>query len=218
MNTPLSDLVFKYFPELHSTEREKKVLDAFDLYKDWNTKINVISRKDFDSFYEKHFLHSLSIAKFIQFSPGSKILDIGTGGGFPGIPLAIFFPDVEFHLVDSIAKKIAVVADVAKQLDLSNVKAECIRCEELSDKYDFVTSRAVAPAQEIVNWNHKNVSKVHKNKVANGFIFLKGGDLAHELKISGYKAQVIPLTQYFEEPFFAEEKKLVYLSQKVATS
>ena len=137
------------------------------LYKEWNEKINVISRKDIESFYEKHFLHSLAIAKFIRFKKGSQILDIGTGGGFPGIPLAIFFPEVQFHLVDSIAKKISVVVDIVQQLELDNVKAECLRCETLTEKYDFIVSRAVAPASELIEWNKSNLLIKNKNDVLN---------------------------------------------------
>lgn len=213
MTSPVSpDAVFGYFPELLSEDKKEKVLQSFELYKEWNEKINLISRKDIDSFYEKHFLHSLAIAKFVQFRPGTSVLDIGTGGGFPGIPLAIFFPEVRFHLVDSIAKKIGVVYDIAKQLGLENVKAECTRCETLSEKYDFVMSRAVAPAEELIRWNAKNISKLNKNKILNGFLFLKGGDLKEETKISGYKTTIVDLKDYFSEPFFLEEKKLVYLT------
>lgn len=206
--------MFRYFPELSSPEKIDKVKNAFSLYKDWNEKINVISRKDIDSFYEKHFLHALAIAKFIQFVPGSKILDVGTGGGFPGIPLAILFDQVEFHLVDSIAKKIGIVADVILKLELKNAKAECLRSETLSEQYDFVCSRAVAPAPELVAWNEKNLSPRNKNNIPNGFLFLKGGDLKGELAIPKYKAKTILLTEYFQEPFFAEDKKLIYLSKK----
>lgn len=207
-----SELVFRYFPELLLDARKAKVEAAFVLYKQWNEKINVISRKDIDSFYEKHFLHALAIAKFIQFRPGTRVLDVGTGGGFPGIPLAIAFPDVHFHLVDSIAKKISVVQDVARELQLDNVVAECKRSETIGDKYDFVTSRAVAPSRELVGWNEKNISKLNKNAKLNGFLFLKGGDLAEEVKLQGYKATIVELKDYFSEPFFAEEKKLAYLT------
>lgn len=186
---------------------------AFSHYQQWNEKINVISRKDIESFYERHFLHALAIAKFIQFRPGTKVLDVGTGGGFPGIPLAIVFPEVHFHLVDSIAKKISVVQDVARELQLHNVVAECRRSETIEDKYDFVTSRAVAPSKELVIWNEKNVSKLNKNTKLNGFLFLKGGDLKEEVKLPGYKATVVELKEYFSEPFFAEEKKLVHLTR-----
>jgi len=207
-----SELVFRYFPELLLDERKERVEAAFQLYKSWNEKINVISRKDIDSFYERHFLHALAIAKFIEFRPGTKVLDVGTGGGFPGIPLAIVFPDVHFHLVDSIAKKISVVHDVAHALGLKNVKAECSRSESIREKYDFITSRAVAPARDLVLWNEKNISKLNKNQKLNGFLFLKGGDLSEEIKLPGYKASVIDLKDFFNEPFYAEEKKLVYLT------
>jgi len=207
-----SEVVFRYFPELLLDERKEKVESAFQLYKTWNDKINVISRKDIDSFYEKHFLHALAIAKFIQFRPGTKVLDVGTGGGFPGIPLAIVFPEVQFHLVDSIAKKISVVYDVAHALDLKNVKAECARSESIGEKYDFITSRAVAPTGDLVYWNEKNISKLNRNQKLNGFLFLKGGDLSEEIKVPGYKSSVVELKDFFNEPFFAEEKKLVYLT------
>jgi 16S rRNA (guanine527-N7)-methyltransferase len=208
-----ADIVFKYFPELLEDQRKEQVLRSFDLYKEWNDKINLISRKDIDSFYEKHFLHSLSIAKFVQFRPSTKILDVGTGGGFPGIPLAIYFPEVEFHLVDSIAKKIGVVYDVAQQLGLKNVKAECCRCETLDEKYDFVTSRAVAPTLQLAGWNVRNISKLNKNKILNGFILLKGGDLTEELAQTNFDPKIVQLSDYFDEPFFKEEKKLVYLKK-----
>jgi len=211
LNKP-SEIVFRYFPELLLDERKEKVEAAFQLYKTWNDKINVISRKDIDGFYEKHFLHALAIAKFIQFRPDTKVLDVGTGGGFPGIPLAIIFPDVHFHLVDSIAKKISVVHDVAHALDLRNVKAECTRSESLGEKYDFITSRAVAPASDLVYWNEKNISKLNRNQKLNGFLFLKGGDLSEEINLPGYKGSVIDIRDFFDEPFFAEEKKLVYLT------
>ncbi len=206
-----SDIIFHYFPELSQDERKEKVIESFDLYKEWNEKINLISRKDIDSFYEKHFLHSLSIARFLKFVPGTVVLDVGTGGGFPGIPLAIFFPEVKFHLVDSIAKKIVAVHDVASRLHLSNVKAECVRCEILSEKYDFVMSRAVAPASELIAWNQKNISKTNRNEIPNGFLLLKGGDLRQEMAAVGKKKQIVPLNDYFNTPFFAEDKKLVYM-------
>ncbi len=190
------------------------MLKSYTLYKEWNEKINVISRKDIDTFYEKHFLHSLAIAKFVKFKKGTRILDIGTGGGFPGIPLAIFFPEVQFHLVDSIAKKISVVVDIVQQLGLENVKAECLRCETLTEKFDFITSRAVAPAAELIRWNEANLSTKNRNDVPNGFLFLKGGALSEELGLVNKKKEVISLTDYFNEPFFEAEKKLVFIHGK----
>jgi len=206
-----SDIIFHYFPELSKNEMKERVLDSFALYKEWNEKINLISRKDIDSYFEKHFLHSLSIARFLKFVPGTVVLDVGTGGGFPGIPLAIFFPEVKFHLVDSIAKKVMVVQDVATRLHLSNVKVECVRSEILTEKYDFVMSRAVAPASDLIAWNQKNISKTNRNEVPNGFLLLKGGDLIKEMAAVGKKKQIISLTDYFNTPFFAEDKKLVYV-------
>ena len=167
-------IIQKYFPDL--TEQQKKLFGQLEtLYAEWNAQINVISRTDFSDFYERHVLHSLAIAKFIRFTPGTKILDVGTGGGFPGIPLAICFPAVKFHLVDSIGKKIKVVNAVIHTLELTNVTAEQIRAEQIKEKYDFVVSRAVTQLPEFVSWVRKNISSKHINAIPNGIIYLKGG-------------------------------------------
>ncbi|MCL1821216.1 MAG: 16S rRNA (guanine(527)-N(7))-methyltransferase RsmG [Prolixibacteraceae bacterium] len=203
------EIIEKYFPKLDKIQRARfEKLDS--LYRFWNHRINLISRKDIDALYEKHVLHSLAIAQFIRFEPGTKILDAGTGGGFPGIPLAIFFPDVKFHLVDSIGKKIKVVTDIAAQLQLDNVAAQQIRVEQLTAKYDFVVSRAVTAFPEFVKWIRKNISPENSNAIPNGVIYLKGGDLQNELKPFGRQTDTTPLSHFFEENFF-ETKKLVYM-------
>ncbi len=202
-------LILKYFPELSAGQREK-LASLGELYRYWNSRINVVSRKDIDDLYEKHILHSLSIGRFIVFKSGTKILDAGTGGGFPGIPLAILFPGVNFHLVDSIGKKITVVQSVVKSLKLDNVSAEQKRVETLKDKYDFITSRAVTSLAVMVAWNKKNVSEKHQNSVLNGFLCLKGGDLQKETAPFGDRIQVYNLNALFEEEYY-ENKKLVYL-------
>lgn len=203
-------LILKYFPDLTSEQIEQfEQLDP--LYSEWNSKINVISRKDIDLLYERHVLHSLAIAKYIYFKPGTTILDVGTGGGFPGIPLAILFPEARFHLVDSIRKKIKVVNEIKNALGLKNVTGEQIRAEELKNKYEFVISRAVTQLPEFVKWVKKNISHKHKNAVPNGILYLKGGNIQDELKPFGKKVVVQHLSDYFEEDFF-ETKKLVYLN------
>lgn len=203
------DIILKYFPGL-TPEQVKLFAELQPLYTEWNSKINVISRKDIDSLYERHVLHSLAIARFIRFTPGSKILDVGTGGGFPGIPLAIFFPNVEFHLVDSIGKKIKVVNAVAQSLGLKNVTAEQIRAEQLKDKYDFVVSRAVTQLPGFVSWVRKNIALKQQNAVPNGVIYLKGGNLEGEIRPFRKTAFVQNLSDYFDEEFF-ETKKLVHV-------
>jgi 16S rRNA (guanine527-N7)-methyltransferase len=203
------DIILNYFPKLSETQIELfKQLEP--LYAEWNAQINVISRKDFSEFYERHVLHSLAIAKFTRFVGKTKILDVGTGGGFPGIPLAIMFPDVDFHLVDSIGKKIKVVNGVAASLGLKNVRAEQIRAEQLHEKYDFVVSRAVTRLPEFVPWIQKNISKKNLNALPNGVIYLKGGDLTQEIKPYRKKIFVQDLAEYFEEEFF-ETKKVLHL-------
>jgi 16S rRNA (guanine527-N7)-methyltransferase len=203
------DIILKYFPKL-----DEKKIGQFqlleELYAGWNRKINVISRKDFFSLYEKHVLHSLGIAKFVRFTSGTEILDAGTGGGFPGIPLAIFFPEVRFHLVDSIGKKIKVVNGVAESLELKNVTAEQIRAEQIKKKYDFVVSRAVTRLPEFVPWVKNNISGQQKNAIPNGILYLKGGDIRNELNPFKKDVFVQNLSAYFEEEFF-ETKKLVHL-------
>ena len=203
------NIITKYFPRLN--EKQITLFEKLQpLYAEWNAQINVISRKDFSAFYEHHVLHSLAIAKLISFSSGTKILDVGTGGGFPGIPLAILFPDVQFHLVDSIGKKIKVVNGVIESLSLKNTTAQQIRAEELTDKYDFVVSRAVTRLPEFVPWVRKNISKKQINAMPNGIIYLKGGDLEEEIKPFKKNIFVQDLSNYFEEEFF-ETKKVVHL-------
>jgi len=205
------ELVLKYFP--HLTEDQKTKFKALQsLYEDWNLKINVVSRKDIDELYLRHVLHSLGIAKFINFQNGSKILDVGTGGGFPGIPLAIMFPECSFHLVDSIAKKIKVVDEVVEGLGLKNVKTTNSRVEDTDGNYDFIVSRAVAAMPTFVHWTKGKIAKEQKHAIKNGILYLKGGDLEEELK--DYKnIQIYNLSDYFTEAFY-ETKKLVYLPLK----
>lgn len=202
-------LIQKYFSGL-SEIQVFRFLQLGSLYVEWNEKINVISRKDIGFLFEKHVLHSLAIAKVIRFSNGTKILDAGTGGGFPGIPLAILFPEVSFHLVDSVGKKIKVVQAVAGALGLTNVVAEQVRAEQLTGKYDFVVSRAVTSLPEFVKWIRKNVSTGHRNAMPNGILYLKGGDITEELKPFGNRSVVYNLSDFFTEEFY-ETKKLVYL-------
>ncbi len=203
------DLISKYFPKL-SSEQLQKFQQLEEVYSDWNSKINVISRKDFDQFYVRHVLHSLGIAKVTGFQSGTKILDIGTGGGFPGIPLAILFPDTHFHLVDSIGKKITVVKDVAKQLKLSNVEAQKTRAEELSRKYDFVVSRAVTRMSNFYPWVKGKIKREDFNEFQNGILYLKGGDVDEEMEELRKSYVTYHLEDYFEEDFF-ETKKVVYV-------
>ena len=202
-------MLFQYFPDLTAIQKNQ-FTSLYDRYKDWNEKINVISRKDIDNLYINHVLHSLGIAKVISFQPGSKILDVGTGGGFPGIPLAILFPETQFHLVDSIGKKIAVVKAVAEALGLKNVKAEQIRAEQIKDEYDFIISRAVTRLKEFYGWVHKKVKKKSVHDLYNGILYLKGGDLDEELAELRKPHQIFELSDYFKEEFF-ETKKVVYV-------
>jgi len=206
------DLILKYFPKL--SERQKEQFAALpELYGDWNSKINVISRKDMDNFVEHHVLHSLSIAKVIEFKTMCEIMDLGTGGGFPGIPLAIMFPDANFYLVDSIGKKIKVVQSVAESLGLTNVKAEQIRAENVERDFDFVVSRAVTDLSQFVGWVRGKISDINYHKLRNGIIYLKGGDLTEEIAPFRKKAKVFEISDYFEEPYF-ETKKIVYMGMK----
>lgn len=199
---PSVDIIYKYFPELTSTQKEQFAQLA-ELYPYWNNQINVVSRKDIDSLYLHHVLHSLGIAKFIgKFQTGSRILDVGTGGGFPGIPLAIMFPDVHFHLVDSIGKKIKVVREISNALGLKNVEADHIRAEQLDYTYDFVVSRAVTRLADFTTWIRNKFEKQDKNAIPNGILYLKGGDLQEEIKESKLKVELHTLTDYFEEDFF----------------
>lgn len=203
------DLILKYFPNLSEYQVEQfQKLEP--LYLEWNEKINVISRKDTDFLYEKHILHSLGIAKVMQFAPNTKVLDVGTGGGFPGIPLAIMFPEVEFTLIDSIGKKIKVVQVVSDGVGLKNVKAIHGRAEKLKEKYHFVVSRAVTQMPEFLRWLKGKFEKEQINQKHNGVLYLKGGDLAEEL--AGIKCEIHQLKNYFEEEFF-DTKKVVYLSK-----
>ena len=202
-------LINKYFPSLTDLQKEQfAALDA--LYHDWNSKINVISRKDIDNLYEHHVLHSLAIAELIRFKEGTNIMDLGTGGGFPGIPLAIMFPESKFHLVDSIGKKIRVCEEVKNALGLKNVTTQWCRAEEVKEKFHFVVSRAVMPLPDLVKIIRKNINKEQINALPNGLICLKGGELEQEAKPFGKAAQITNLSEYFEEEFFAT-KKLVYL-------
>jgi 16S rRNA (guanine527-N7)-methyltransferase len=204
-------LIQKYFPNL--SEIQFKQFEALQgLYEDWNSQINVISRKDIESLYLRHVLHSLSIAKLIQFKAGAKILDIGTGGGFPGIPLAILFPEVTFHLVDSINKKLKVVNGVAESLGLENVYSTHARAETIKGQYDFIISRAVTTMPDFVSWIKNRVAKKSVHPIKNGILYLKGGDLTEELK-TYTKATLYDLSDYFEEDFF-ETKKIVHLPLK----
>ena len=202
-------LINKYFPSLSDVQKQQfAALDA--LYRDWNSKINVISRKDIDNLYEHHVLHSLAIAELIRFKPGTSIMDLGTGGGFPGIPLAIMFPEATFHLVDSIGKKIRVCEEIKKAIGLQNVTTQWCRAEEVQQQFHFVVSRAVMPLPDLVKIIRKSISKEKLNALPNGLICLKGGELEQEAKPFGKAAQITSLSEYFEEPFF-ETKKLVYL-------
>lgn len=205
----MMDILLKYFPRL-TPEQILKFQQLFPLYSEWNSKINVISRKDIDQLYERHVLHSMAIARFIRFTPGTKILDVGTGGGFPGIPLAILFPECRFHLIDSIGKKIKVVNEVIHAIGLQNVSAGQTRVEQLNGKYDFVVSRAVTTLPEFVGWVRKNISPVQQNAVPNGIIYLKGGNLEGEIRPFRKTAFVQNLSDYFDEEFF-ETKKLVHV-------
>jgi 16S rRNA (guanine527-N7)-methyltransferase len=205
------ECILHYFPNL-SQEQIQKFSALKDLYLDWNEKINVISRKDIDSFYERHVLHSLAIAKVITFSPQTKILDVGTGGGFPGIPLAILFPECNFLLVDSIGKKITVVNEIIQALELSNVQALNIRAEKINEKFDFVVSRAVTDMSSFAKWIKNSFSKASFNTLKNGILYLKGGDLIEELKPFP-KVKQYDISKFFSEEFF-ETKKIIYLDFK----
>lgn len=203
------DLILKYFPEL--TEQQKERFAALpELYADWNSKINVISRKDMDNFVEHHVLHSLAIARVLRFKSMADVMDVGTGGGFPGIPLAIMFPDTNFYLVDSIGKKIKVVQSVAEQLQLTNVRAEQIRAEQVKGDFDFIVSRAVTDLSQFVGWVKGKVSDSQYHKLRNGILYLKGGDLDEELAPFRKKVQLFDISDFFEEPYF-ETKKVIYL-------
>jgi len=202
-------IILKYFPDITETQR-KQFAELQPLYQHWNAQINVISRKDIDLLYERHVLHSLGIAKVISFKPKTHILDVGCGGGFPGIPLAILFPECNFYLVDSIGKKIKVVNEVASALGLNNVRGEHIRAEEVRDKFEFVISRAVTEFPAFYRWMQNKFTKNQFNALPNGILYLKGGDLTEEFKNFQKRVVFYDLKEYFEEEFF-ETKKVVYL-------
>ena len=201
--------ILKYFPHL-SEEQQRQYAALYDLYSDWNSKINVISRKDIDNLYEHHILHSLAIAKFIGFKAGTHILDFGTGGGFPGIPLAIMFPEVNFKLIDGTGKKIKVATEIATAIGLKNVVAEHLRGEDEREKYDFIVSRAVMQLSDMIRLMRKNISRTQRNALPNGFITLKGGDLTEETKPYKNIANVLPLSEWFEEDWF-KGKNIIYI-------
>lgn len=205
-----ADLILKYFPDLEPIQQKQFAL-LEELYLDWNEQINVISRKDIGELYLRHVLHSLAIAKVQKFLPGHQVLDVGTGGGFPGIPLAIMFPDTDFHLVDSIGKKITVVEDIAMQMDLENVVVEQVRAEKLKSKYHFIVSRAVTQMPQFVAWVRQKVHKqpLKDQTLPNGILYLKGGDLTEELADFPQHIEY-PISKFFEEDFF-ETKKVIYL-------
>jgi len=204
-----TELINHYFPGL--TEKQLEQFEKLlPLYKEWNEKINVISRKDIDQLYERHALHSLGIAKVVSFASGASVIDVGTGGGFPGIPLAIFFPEVKFHLVDSIGKKIMVVNEIASSLNLKNVTAEHGRVEDIKQKFDFAVSRAVAPLSEMVSWLRSMIRTGDKSSMHNGMFFLKGGELTTEIRESKKQVMIFALSNFFDEEFFTE-KKVLYL-------
>jgi 16S rRNA (guanine527-N7)-methyltransferase len=205
------ELILKYFPNLTDTQKEQ-FSKLFDLYSDWNAKINVVSRKDIDELYLRHVLHSLGIAKVLQFKEGTNIMDVGTGGGFPGIPLAILYPECKFHLVDSINKKLKVVDAVAEDLGLTNVKTSHKRAEDINETFDFIVSRAVTAMPSFVGWVKNKVNKKSKHELKNGILYLKGGDLTEELQ-NYPKATLYNLTDYFDEDFF-KTKKVVHLPLK----
>ncbi|MBB5397653.1 16S rRNA (guanine(527)-N(7))-methyltransferase RsmG [Mucilaginibacter sp. AK015] len=204
-----SDILLKYFPDI-TAHQQAQFAQLQQLYTFWNSQINVISRKDIDLLYERHVLHSLGIAKVMTFLPGENVLDVGTGGGFPGIPLAILFPETNFHLVDSIGKKIKVVAEVATALGLKNVRATNARAEDIKEQFNFVISRAVTQLKDFYPWVKGKFKKQSVNKFPNGILYLKGGDLTQEIADAGLTVQQFYLRDYFEEEFF-ETKQVIYI-------
>lgn len=207
------DFIKKYFPDL-SDQQLEQFSKMMELYPEWNSKINVISRKDIDNLEINHILHSLSIGKFLKFKEGSRILDFGTGGGFPGLPLAVLFPDTSFHLVDRTGKKIKVAQEIASACGLRNVTFQHGDVAECKDKFDFVVSRAVMPQKDLLKICRKNISGEQKNALPNGLITLKGGNLDEELRITGKKTEVVEVSNYFDEDFF-KGKKIVFTPIKI---
>ncbi|HLQ99476.1 MAG TPA: 16S rRNA (guanine(527)-N(7))-methyltransferase RsmG [Sphingobacterium sp.] len=209
-NNEQVSIIFEYFPDLDEKQRAQFV-ELYDLYMHWNSQINVISRKDMDNFYTHHVLHALALAKHIQIlKPKTKILDVGTGGGFPGIPMAIYFPEVTFHLVDSIGKKIKVVDEISNALDLKNVQAQKIRAEDVKEKYDFIISRAVTRFSAFIPWIKDKFNTKSQNEIPNGLFYLKGGDVTEEIKEARIKAETFEIADHFNEEFF-ETKKIIYV-------
>lgn len=205
------ELILKYFPDL-SDEQRQRFAALWDLYADWNAKINVVSRKDFDQLYLRHVLHSLAIAKVCTFGAGARVLDVGCGGGFPSVPLAILFPETQFTAVDSIRKKITVVERVAAGLGLKNLTPCCARAESLPDRFDYVVSRAVTAMPEFVGWVWSKIEKGQRGSLPNGILYLKGGDLAEELALTAKRWTLYDIARFFDEEFF-ETKKVVYTSR-----